>query len=150
MVAHAKRSRRSPGMVDRLKEQAGEVTHLLKDGAKTIKDQAVETAGELTRVVKGEAGRLVDAQKARAAARIHSAGWAAQKSAQLLHAAKADRAAEYVDLAARAVEQASKYLEQNDLPQMLEDAAAVARRHPAATMGGLLLIGLPDGRFVKA
>jgi hypothetical protein len=150
MVAHAKHSRRNVGILERLTEQAGEVTDLLRDGARTIKEQAAETAGELTTALKGEAARMADAQKARAASRIHSVGWAVHKGAQLLHAGKADAAAGYVDLATQSVEQASKYLEDSDLAQIAEDAADLVRRHPGVTIGGLLLIGVALGRFVKA
>ena len=150
MVAHARRSRRNVGIVDRLKEQASEVTDLLRDGARTIKEQAAEAAGELTTAVKGEAARLANGQKIRAAARVHSVGWAVHKGAQLLHAGKADAAAQYVDLAAQSVEQASKYLEENDLGQIAEDAADLVRRHPGVTIGSLLVVGLALGRFIKA
>jgi hypothetical protein len=150
MVAHARRSRRNVGIMDRLKEQAGEVTDALKEGARAIKEQAAETAGELTTAVKGEAERLVNTQKGRAASRIHGVGWAVHKGAQLLHAGKADAAAQYVDLAARSVEQASKYLEENELAQIAEDAADLVRRYPGVTIGGLLVIGLALGRFIKA
>lgn len=150
MVAHARRSRRSVGIMDQLKEQAGEVRDALKEGAKAIKEQAAETAGELTTAVKGEAERLVNTQKGRAASRIHGVGWAVHKGAQLLHAGKADAAAQYVDMAAQSVEQASKYLEENELAQIAEDAADLVRRYPGVTIGGLLVIGLALGRFIKA
>jgi hypothetical protein len=150
MVAHSRRSHRKAGIVDRLKDQAGEVTDLLRNGARTVKQQAAETAGEVTSALRGEATRLINTQKSRAATRIHSVGWAAHKAAQLLSTGKADAAGRYVDLAAQSVEQASKYLEENELAQIADDGADLVRRHPRVAITILLFAGLAAGRFVKA
>ena len=142
--------RRKRGVIDHLQEQTAELTQLVKNSAKAVREQTAETAGELKRAMRDEAERVVSAQKQRAAKRIHTVGWAVQKGAGLLHAGKADAVAGYVDLAAQAADQASNYLEANDLARIADDLAKLARRYPAVAAGGLFLAGVALGRFIKA
>jgi hypothetical protein len=151
MVAPVPSSRRRKrGVIDHLQEQTAELTQLVKYGAKALREQTAETAGELKQALRGEAERVANAQKQRAAKRIHGVGWAVQKGAGLLHAGKADAVAGYVDMAAQAAEQASRYLEENDLARIAEDVGKLVRKYPAVAMSGLFLAGLALGRFVKA
>ena len=153
MVAqNGARRRRSGGddVLALIKEQASEVTGLVKTGARRLKDQAAEQAKQLGRVVRDEADRLVHDQKIRTATKIQSMGSAAQKAARFLHAGKVEGVAEYVDMAARAADQASKYLDERELGEMADDLGELAKRQPGAVFGGLFLAGLIIGRFIRA
>ena len=152
MVAHIRRHGRprKNDVVSRLKEQASEVTHLLKSGAAQLKEQAAEQAKQLGKVVRDEADRMVHDQKIRTAVKIQSMGSAAQKAARFLHAGKVDGVAEYVDMAARAADQASKYLDDHELGEMADDLGDLAKRQPGAVFAGLFLAGVIIGRFIKA
>src|SRR3954470_9820111 len=103
MVAEVKRSRRKAGVVDRLRGQVEEVSELARDATRAIRDQAVETVGEWTRGLKEEAGRGVNARKARVASTMKLVGSAVRKGAHLLEAGKMTDAARYVDVAAESV-----------------------------------------------
>ena|SRR5688572_2381358 len=152
MVAHIRPHRRSGGndVVARLKEQAAEVSEVVKSGARQLKEQAAEQAKHLGKVVREEADRLVHDQKIRTATKIQSVGSAAQKAARFLHAGKVDGVAEYVDMAARAADQASKYLDDRELGEMADDLGELAKRQPGAVFAGLFLAGLVIGRFIGA
>lgn len=150
MVAPVSRRRRNRGLADHLRAQTVEVREAVRNGAKALKEQATEAAGEVKRAVRGEASKLINVQKERAAARIHTVGWAVQKGAGLLHAGKADAVAQYVDMAAQAAEGTSKYLREKELDEIARDVARLARRYPTIAIGGLTLIGFALGRFVQA
>ena len=152
MVAHIRPQRRKGGddVLTRLREQAAEVGQLLKSGARELKDQAAEQAKQLGRVVRDEADRLAHDQKIRTATKIQSVGSAAQKAARFLHAGKVGGVAEYVDMASRGAERASKYLDQRELGEIADDLGELAKRQPGAVFAGLFLAGLVIGRFIKA
>ena len=150
MVAQAGKRPRDSNMLGRMKEQALVVTEKMKSGAKALKDEAAHQAGRLGRAIKDEATRIIDDQKGAAASKIHSAGSAVEKVSRFLKAGKMDSVAEYVDVAAKTAESASNYLKQKDAAEVLEDLADLAKRHPAEFYGGLFLIGLAAGRFLKA
>jgi hypothetical protein len=58
--------------------------------------------------------------------------------------------ADYADAAAERVEQASEYINEKDLTELLRDAQDAARAHPALAMGGLFVVGFAAARFLKA
>lgn len=149
MVAHAKRSRREPGIAQRLKQQTVEVTELVRDGARAVKDQAVETATELASTVTAEVRQRADERKAKVASTLRRVGKTARRGAELLQPGTAAPIAPYVELAADSIDRASKYLEDNPPAQMIQDLGELARRHPAVTLGGVLLVGLAAGRLAR-
>jgi len=154
MVAHVRRRPNDDdddnGVIGRLKVQAADVSDRVLSGARALKDQAAERAGEIGRAVKDEANRVVNSQKGLAANKIRYVGSAVDKAARLLHAAKVENVAGYVDLAARSTRKAAKYVDRNDLSDMLTDANRLAKKHPAAVLGGMFVLGLAAARFIKA
>jgi hypothetical protein len=159
MVAHVRRNHRDHagdddrndgGVIGRLKLQAADVSDRVRSGARALKEQATEKAGEIGRAVTDEANRLISGQKGKAVAKIQFVGATVDKAARLLHAAKVENVAGYVDLAARSTRRAAKYVDKKDLSEMLEDANDLAKMHPAAVLGGMFLVGLAAGRFLKA
>jgi hypothetical protein len=148
MVAHAaKRSRRKNDVVERFKQQAGEVTELVRGGARALKEQAAETAGEWTRAAQGQVGQIVDARKRKLTTKMRRVGGAVRKGAELLQAGKVTPVAQYVELAADAVDRVSKYLEDAQPADLAEDLGNLVRRNRQIAVGTLFLIGLAVGRL---
>ncbi len=140
----------SSGVIDQVREQAAEVTTLVRSGARAAGKQASRKLSEMTRSLKDEAQRMVDEQKDWAAAEIETVSNAIHEAARKLQDGQIDFIAEYVDSAAERLEAISKYLEAHDVGEMLEGVTDVVRRHPMAFIGGFLLAGIALGRFVKA
>jgi hypothetical protein len=122
----------------------------VREGVRTIREQAAHQAGELAHAVRDEAGRWVDQQKEWAAGRVTNVGDAAHKAARVLRAANIDHLAGYVEGAAAGADEVSQYLGENDLAQMIDDAGELARRYPAVFAAGMFALGLAVGRFARA
>jgi hypothetical protein len=58
--------------------------------------------------------------------------------------------ARYTRLLAGKLDSAAAYVRQHDFQQLRHDAEDLARRHPAIFFGGLLIVGIAAGRFLKA
>jgi hypothetical protein len=58
--------------------------------------------------------------------------------------------ARYADQAATRVEEASDYLRERDLDELLQDTRAFARRRPEIFVGGAFVVGLLVARFLKS
>src|SRR6185369_12442101 len=67
-----------------------------------------------------------------------------------LHAVRMDSAARLAERASNRVEQASQYVKESNMTQVIEDAQELARRHRALAVGGMFLTGLVVARLVKA
>ena len=138
-------------MVARRTPQLDEgVIDRVRSGARSLKEQASDTAGEVSRAVKDEVGQFFNEQKGKAAAKIEDVGSMIDKAGRVLHAGRIEGVAEYVDMAAETARQASSYLEDHEFDQIAADAGEFVKRHPGAVFAGVLLIGLLAGRFIKA
>jgi hypothetical protein len=132
-------SKTNSPIVGRVKEGASELAQYVRQGV-----QAVE------QTVKEEGEHLYEKQKDKIISRVGGIGKATRQVAHALHAVKADGLAEYVDSAAEGVEDASHYLEESDLRQVLGDAGDLAREHQALAIGGLFVVGFALSRFLRA
>ena len=137
-----------------LKDQAAELAKRVRGGARAAKEQVRHTAAEVTYAAAGavreEAERVFGKQKSKATSKVARLGKSAHQVAHALHAVRFDAAADYVDAAAEQLNQASQYLEDHNLSQVIRDAGELARRHPAVAVGGMFLTGLALARFLKA
>jgi hypothetical protein len=140
--------------LDDLRRRAADLAHGLRESASAASEQMssmVMKAGRvINETVQQEAGRLYDEQKDRAARKVANFGKVFHQVAHALHAVRLDGAADYVDSAANRVGDASDYLRESDLKDLIEDAQDVIRDHPGLAMGGLFVAGLAVARFVKA
>jgi len=136
-------------MIGRIRDGASHVTEEVRSTAQAVAARAADTARDLGNTVRNEAGRVIDAQRGRAASKVRKVGSAVDKAARLLRAGRIDGLADYVDMAARTAEHASDYLEDRALDQMLDDLGDLAKRHPVAIFGGLLAAGFAAGRVAK-
>jgi hypothetical protein len=150
MVANAKRTARDETLLDEARERVAHLQETAKDEAKALKRQAVEKAEEVTRSVKRESDRFLKEQKSRAAERIERIGSVMHQAAQVLEKGDVGNIAEYVDMAAMGATAASKYLDEREVGELVDDVADIVRRHPLAAFGATIIAGLAVGRFVKA
>jgi hypothetical protein len=150
MIARAEsEGRTGGGILDRIRDGASDLTDQVRSSAQAAKEYAVDAAGQLGEVVRDEAGRVIDAQRGKAASRIRRMSKAADTAARLLRAGRIEGVAKYVDLAAETAEHASDYVEERDFRSILEDLGEMAKQHPAAVFGGVLATAFAVGRLVK-
>jgi hypothetical protein len=137
-----------------VRDTAVEVAGRVISGTREIKEQVMEKAAQLGRAVadgvKEEAEKFFDEQKGKLGDKVDRFGKMINQAAHALRAVKADPVAEAVDSAAGRFRDASSYIEDRSLGDILSDAEDVARRHPGLMLGGLFLTGLLAARFVKA
>jgi hypothetical protein len=138
----------------RVRKGAAGVADYVKDGTRSAAEQVRRTTSEVTRAmadaVKEEAETLYEKQKSKAVSRVASLGKVGKQIGHALHAVKADAIAEYVDSAAERVGDATDYLQEQDLMQLVQDAAKAIRQNQALAVGGLFLASFALTRFLKA
>jgi hypothetical protein len=146
--------RSEPDPLRDVREKAADVARRVANTASVAKEQVMRKAADMTRAVtdgvKEEAERFFDEQKGRLGEKVDRVSKVIHQAAHALHAVKADGVAEAVDAAAERFEQASNYIEERTLSDLISDTEDVARRHPGLMLGGLFLTGLVAARFVKA
>jgi hypothetical protein len=125
------------------------VAEQLRRGARAVTDEAARRADTLRQLARDEVGRLVDAQRAKAAAKVRAVGGAVEKAARLLRAVRGDGVAGYVGAVGGAAERTAAYIEEADLAEVAEDVSGVMRRHPVLVAGSLLLAGVAVGRLLR-
>jgi ElaB/YqjD/DUF883 family membrane-anchored ribosome-binding protein len=144
----------SDDVLRQVREQAALMAGRVVDGTREVKEQVMQKASELTRAVadgvREEAEKFFDEQKGKLGTKVDRVGKMINQAAHALHAVKADPVAEAVDAAGERVKQASAYIEESTLGQLVADAEDAARRHPGVVLGGLFVTGLLAARFVKA
>lgn len=150
MVANAQPEGQSNGLFGRMREQASQVGRRVRRGAGALTEQTAQTVGQVKRLLKDEAERYLDEKKGGAVEKIEKIGSVIHRAAHVLHAGKLDRVAEYVDMAAERADDASKYLEESEITEMVEDFADMVRRHPLAACSGLFIAGMAVARFAMA
>ena len=137
-----------------VREQATEMAERVISGTREAKEQVMQKASEFTRAVadgvREEAEKFFDEQKGKLGTKVDRVSKMINQAAHALHAVKADPIAEAVDAAGERFKQASSYLEERSLGDLISDAEDVARRHPGMMLGGLFVTGLLAARFVKA
>lgn len=126
--------------------------------AAQVKEEVLDTAGELKQAANGIAGQASKAAKRellstkdRAADGLEGVAAALRTTAEQLNASDEEGFVNgYVDAAAEKVEGAADYLHQKGFGEMVRDLEDYARREPAMFIGGALLAGLLGGRFLKS
>ena len=135
-------------------------SHRGSDGQGVV-GQATQVAGQVVERTQETTGQVVDQVRQQASARL--SGQISNGSHALLQASQAmtmvgeqlrqqeqPMLAEYADQIADRVQQASSYLRDRDLDQLVDDAERFARRQPAIFLGGAFALGLLAARFLKS
>jgi hypothetical protein len=126
-------------------EPRSSVAQKARDAASKIGTAASETA---SRVREG-AERLVSEKKDTAADRVGAYGSAIHESARSLEE-QDPNIAWLTHRAAEKLEGVASYMRTRDFRGLREDAESLARRHPAAFLGGMCVAGLVLGSVIRA
>ncbi len=140
--------------IQQVKERAAEVADYVKTSTCAATRQVKETAAEMARAiretVKEEAERLFEEQRDRVSSRAVKVGKATRQVAHALKAVKLDSVAEQVEAGARRVDDASDYIKERNLTEILQDAEEIVQRNRGLAVGGLFIAGFALARFLKA
>ncbi len=123
----------------------GETTGMMTQAKQSITSTARETANR----AKDEAQRLASEKKQDTASHIGGYGAAMHESARSLEQQDPNIAWATHKVADR-VQGIADYIRERDFSQLREDAENLARRHPLAFFGGLLVAGVVIGNLLKA
>lgn len=123
--------------------------------AKSLYDQAKETAGQAYEVAAEKATTKLEEQKTNLSGGLASiAGSVRQVSDNLRGPDVQDGiskfAAEYSEVAATKIEGVANYFERKNVRDMYADLEKFARRNPAVFVGGAFALGLLAARFLKS
>lgn len=130
--------------------QARNVATQASDSAHKAVEHAREAARDTTRRIREQGTSLATAQKERAAEELSHFGRAIHRAAETLHDEGDHNIADYADMAAGQIDQATDYLRERDLGALVDDAEETTRRRPELVYGGLFVAGLALSRFLKA
>jgi hypothetical protein len=117
--------------------------------AKEATAKVSAAAGEAASRVKEGAERMVQEKKTTVADRVGAYGSAMHDSARSLEQ-QDPNIAWLTHRAAERLESVANYVRDRDFAGLREDAASLARRHPAAFFGGMCVAGLVLGSVIRA
>jgi len=117
--------------------------------AKEATAKVSAAAGEAASRVKEGAERMVQEKKTTVADRVGAYGSAIHDSARSLEQ-QDPNIAWLTHRAAERLESVANYVRDRDFSGLREDAASLARRHPAAFFGGMCVAGLVLGSVIRA
>ncbi len=112
--------------------------------------QARQQAGQLANRGSEQVKSQLANQKHQAAQRITPVQSALRETGQQLRNQGQGSVAQYADNAADQAERFSRYLRENEVDDILDEARSVARRRPALFLGGAAALGFLATRFLKS
>lgn len=123
--------------------------------ARSLYDQAKETAGQAYDVAAEKASTKLEEQKSNLSGGLATVADSVRKVSDNLRGPDVQDGiskftAEYSDLAARKIEGVANYFEQKSVREMYSDLENFARRNPAVFIGGAFALGLMAARFLKS
>jgi hypothetical protein len=92
----------------------------------------------------------INSGKSRAAETLGSVAQTLLQSTQQLRDQNQAGAGQYVERAAEQVQRLSDYLQNTEVSEIVDNVERVARRRPAAFLGGAFALGLLGARFLKS
>lgn len=114
------------------------------------RERAGAQVGEIVEQVKHEGQAFVAGRRELLAEQLTNVSSAIRRAADKLHDTDSEFIAAHVDRAADAIDDVGRYIEEKDLPDVIEDASVIARRRPVLFIGGMFLAGIAASRFLKA
>lgn len=126
-------------VVDQVKQTTGDVV-----------DQVKDTSGAVVNQVQEQAKSQITQQKDRVAQSIGGIALALRQTSQNMQNVDQAGVAQYVDTVAERFEQASSFLKDKDLPEIVEEIEDFAAREPVLFLGGAFALGLVAARFLKS
>jgi len=140
--------------------QSGSVTGAATAAAKTLYDQAKETAGQAYGAVTDKAATTLDEKKSTLSDGLSTVADSIRQvgdnmSKGLVQGtntenALSNAASKYSSTAAQKVQDLAQYFERNDVRSMVHDLEGYARRNPAILIGAAFGLGMLAARFLKS
>lgn len=127
----------SPGEV--VAEQVRQGTQQIAQATQQVAGQAAEQAQTMMAQRKGQATQ-----------NLHQVAHAFRQTGDQLRQNDQGMAARVLDAAAGEISSAAGYLENRDLPQLVNEAENFARRNSALFLGGAFALGVLAARFLKS
>ena len=115
-----------------------------------VKDQVVDQAKNTFEQARSRASTSLDESRGQVAEQIGGVAHAFRRTGEQLRNENQDRLAGLTDTAANQVEQVANYMRDRSPQEMRADLERLARRQPAAVIGGAFAIGLLAARFLKS
>src|SRR5215212_889964 len=112
--------------------------------------QAQDQAMKLVDTARQQATSQFGSQQQRVAGTLTTVASALQDASREMRKQDETAIAEYVDTAARQVEQFATMLRDQDLEQLMTTTAQFARRQPALFLGAAFALGFAATRFIKS
>jgi hypothetical protein len=113
-------------------------------------DQVQEKVGEVADQVKEQATSQISSQKDQIAEGLGSMAQMIRFAGDQLRQNNQGMFADYTDRAAHSVENASKFLRERELGEIVGEVENFARREPVLFLGGAFTLGLLAARFLKS
>jgi hypothetical protein len=123
--------------------------------ARSLYDQAKETAGQAYEAVTDKAATKLDEQKSTLSGGLSTVADSVRQVSTNLGSSKTDSglaeaAAKYTNTAAQKLEDVAGYFETRGVRDMARDLEGFARRNPAVFFGAAFGLGLLAARFLKS
>ena len=154
--ANQKEGQKAPlNLVETSKTRTDSPTGAATATARSLYDQAKETAGQAYEAVAEKAAGKLDEQRSTLSGGLGAVADSVRQVSANLGSSRTDSglaeaAAKYTDTAARKIENFAGYFETKDVRAMARDLESFARRNPAIFIGAAFGLGLLVARFLKS
>jgi hypothetical protein len=123
--------------------------------ARSLVDQAKETAGQAYEAVTEKAATKLDEQKSTLSGGLSTVADSVRQVGENLGSSRTDSglaeaAAKYTNTAAQKLEDVAGYFETRNVREMARDLEGFARRNPAVFLGAAFGLGFLAARFLKS
>lgn len=135
---------------DTTQRPSAETAQDAKDAAREIRTDAKQKARHARDKTLERGQQFAEERKAVIAKEVGVFGSAVRSASESLEADGEEAVAQYAEMCADELEQASGYLNQRSIQDLYHDANRFARKHPQVFLGGMFVAGLVAARFLKA
>jgi hypothetical protein len=134
---------------------SGSSTGAATAAAKSLYDQAKETAGQAYGAATDQAAKKLDEQKSTLSGGLSAVADSVRQVGSNLESSRTDSglaeaAAKYTSSAAGVIEDVADYFERKGVREMARDLEGFARRNPAIFLGAAFGLGFLAARFLKS
>jgi ElaB/YqjD/DUF883 family membrane-anchored ribosome-binding protein len=145
----SRRSTRSVGdTLETMKGQAADAAREVGAQAAAAGSEAQRQVGRLGEQMREAAQSLLDEQKERVAAAVHSIADMLRRTADTLESENNAAAADYAGRAAAQIDRFSATVREREFAEMVASTEAFARRQPALFVAGAVAAGFVIGRLL--
>lgn len=125
------------------------VAEQVRQGTQQAVHGAQNAVGQVTDQAMQQAQTMFDRQKGQATHMLHDVSGAVRQSGQSLQQSQ-PAAAGLMNNVADRIDGAAAFLEQRNLPQLVDETERLARRNSGYFLGGAFAVGLLAARFLKS